>query len=419
MPLSLGVAMLVMALVWAMYRTAYEEHTWSDSGVVISDNYRLGLVLLAAATVTAAYGGLLRRLRRLGPRRRGAGLVGGGRRDRRRARARRELPPRVAAPRGRARPARRLSDRRAGLRHLPGRRRRHPRRRAGDGLHELGDVPAARLGRSQAGVHRARRVVHLRSPRAAARDRPPGARPRVSGRARRRGRRHPRRGGLDGGVRRDPPALQQRCTTGSTRTVARNGRSSTGSTTGRAGSSAAGAARRSRPPTSRSSRSRSTIDRRGAVDRTHGAAAHRPRPTRPSQGMRTVRLRVTSTRGAPVVSLVLESVVGSFSAWLDDQPVAHKDTTILDGDPGALVVRLLCGAARGATRSRCASPPARTPGCAWSTSRTGCRRSWPGATPLVRAASCPAASATARSRSALYVLSSRAGGGLEAPPREE
>ena len=62
-PLVLGVAMSVMALVWAMYRTAYEEHTWSDTGVVISDSYRLGLVLLAAATVTAAYGGLLRRLR--------------------------------------------------------------------------------------------------------------------------------------------------------------------------------------------------------------------------------------------------------------------------------------------------------------------------------------------------------------------
>lgn len=62
-PAVLGVAMGVMGLVWAMYRTAYEEHTWSDTGVVISDSYRLGLVLLAAATVTAAYGGLLRRLR--------------------------------------------------------------------------------------------------------------------------------------------------------------------------------------------------------------------------------------------------------------------------------------------------------------------------------------------------------------------
>jgi len=61
-PAALGVAILVMALVWEMYRTAYEEHAWSDSGVVISDSYRIGLVLLAAATVAAAYGGLLRRL---------------------------------------------------------------------------------------------------------------------------------------------------------------------------------------------------------------------------------------------------------------------------------------------------------------------------------------------------------------------
>jgi hypothetical protein len=62
-PFALAVAMAVMALVWTMYRTAYEEHSWSDSGVVISDSYRLGLVLLAAATVTAAYGALLRRVR--------------------------------------------------------------------------------------------------------------------------------------------------------------------------------------------------------------------------------------------------------------------------------------------------------------------------------------------------------------------
>ena len=62
-PAALVVAMLVTALVWAMYRTAYEEHAWSDSGVVISDSYRIGLVLLAAATVAASFGGLLRRLR--------------------------------------------------------------------------------------------------------------------------------------------------------------------------------------------------------------------------------------------------------------------------------------------------------------------------------------------------------------------
>jgi hypothetical protein len=59
----LGVALLVMAVVWGMYRTAYEERTWSETGVVISDFYRLGLVLLAAAVIVAAYELLLRRLR--------------------------------------------------------------------------------------------------------------------------------------------------------------------------------------------------------------------------------------------------------------------------------------------------------------------------------------------------------------------
>jgi hypothetical protein len=59
----LGVALLVMALAWGMYRTAYEQRTWSEAGVVISDFYRLGLVLLAAAVTVAAYQLLLRRLR--------------------------------------------------------------------------------------------------------------------------------------------------------------------------------------------------------------------------------------------------------------------------------------------------------------------------------------------------------------------
>ena len=62
-PLALVMALAVVGLVWAMYSTAYEEHPWSDAGVVISDGYRLGLVLLAAATVTAVYGAMLRRLR--------------------------------------------------------------------------------------------------------------------------------------------------------------------------------------------------------------------------------------------------------------------------------------------------------------------------------------------------------------------
>ena len=60
---TLGASLLVVAIVWTMYRTAYEERVWTDTGVVISDWYRLGLVLLAAAVVLGIYAGLLRRLR--------------------------------------------------------------------------------------------------------------------------------------------------------------------------------------------------------------------------------------------------------------------------------------------------------------------------------------------------------------------
>jgi Peptidase family M28 len=60
---TLGSSLLVVAVVWSMYRTAYEERVWTGTGVVISDWYRLGLVLLAAAVVLAIYAGLLRRLR--------------------------------------------------------------------------------------------------------------------------------------------------------------------------------------------------------------------------------------------------------------------------------------------------------------------------------------------------------------------
>lgn len=60
---TLGASLLVVALVWTMYRTAYEERIWTRTGVVISDWYRLGLVLLASAVVLAIYAGLLRRLR--------------------------------------------------------------------------------------------------------------------------------------------------------------------------------------------------------------------------------------------------------------------------------------------------------------------------------------------------------------------
>ncbi len=61
-PGVLGGALLVMALAWGMYRTAYAQRTWSDVGMVISDFYRVGLVLLAVAAVVGAYMVCLRRL---------------------------------------------------------------------------------------------------------------------------------------------------------------------------------------------------------------------------------------------------------------------------------------------------------------------------------------------------------------------
>jgi len=60
---ALAVSLLLMALAWTMYSTAYEQRVWTDTGVVLSDWYRLGLVLLAAAVVLAVYALLLRRLR--------------------------------------------------------------------------------------------------------------------------------------------------------------------------------------------------------------------------------------------------------------------------------------------------------------------------------------------------------------------
>ena len=60
---ALAVALLLMAIAWGMYQTAYEQRTWSETGVVISDLYRVGLVLVCAAVIVAAYFFLLRRLR--------------------------------------------------------------------------------------------------------------------------------------------------------------------------------------------------------------------------------------------------------------------------------------------------------------------------------------------------------------------
>ena len=60
---ALVVSLLFMAVAWTMYTTAYEQRVWTDTGVVLSDWYRVGLVLLAAAVVLTVYGLLLRRLR--------------------------------------------------------------------------------------------------------------------------------------------------------------------------------------------------------------------------------------------------------------------------------------------------------------------------------------------------------------------
>jgi hypothetical protein len=60
---TLAVSVLVTGLVWAMYSSAYEQRVWTQTGVVISDWYRVGLVLLAAAVVLASYGLVLRRVR--------------------------------------------------------------------------------------------------------------------------------------------------------------------------------------------------------------------------------------------------------------------------------------------------------------------------------------------------------------------
>ena len=58
----LGTTLVLLGLTWWMYVTAYEERHWTDTGVVLSDSYRIGLVLLAAALVTGLYGALLRAL---------------------------------------------------------------------------------------------------------------------------------------------------------------------------------------------------------------------------------------------------------------------------------------------------------------------------------------------------------------------
>jgi hypothetical protein len=48
---------------------------------------------------------------------------------------------------------------------------------------------------------------------------------------------------------------------------------------------------------------------------------------------RTLRLHVESRRGAPLVSVLVTTVVGPLDAWLGGQPVRGEDTRALDGTP--------------------------------------------------------------------------------------
>lgn len=330
-PLALGIAMAVMALVWAMYRTAYEEHTWTDAGVVISESYRVGLVLLAAATVTAAYSGLLRRLSAwdlaaaaqvwwaagavvtaaLAP---GASYL--------------LAWPLVAGALGLL-VAFVLGDRVfdgfagaavvvfAGVPVMVFMSSATSMLLASAGLKQVFTVLAVwftcgllvlpleivrrALGRAFPAVLAVAGVAVLA----------------VAGSAVAYDATHPR---FDSVFYKVDPSGDPRW-----QVVDRLDTWTEGFfTTGR------------RAPFTPSyfpqlgSRQTTTAQAPPA-----GLTAPRLAvlDDEDVDGMRTVRLRVMSTRGAPVVSLVVESVVGPLSAWLDDQPVAHRDTTILDGTP--------------------------------------------------------------------------------------
>ncbi len=330
-PLALCVAMLVMALVWAMYRTAYEEHTWTDTGVVISESYRIGLVLLAAATVTAAYSGLLRRLSAWDLAAAAqvwwaagavvvAALVPGV--------AYLLTWPLLAGAVGLL-VALLLGERAfatfggaavvvlAGVPAVVFMSSATSMLLASAGLKQTLTVIAVwftcgllvlpleivrrALGRALPVVLAVAGIAVLAiAGSAVAYD---ATHPRfdsvfyrVGGDGRSRwqtvDRLDPWTEGFFGGVRRGPitpsyfPQLGSRLTT-----VAE-------------------------APATGLALPKLTVLSDEAV-----------------QGMRTVRLRVSSARGAPVVSLVVESVVGPLSAWLDGQPVSHRDTTILDGTP--------------------------------------------------------------------------------------
>jgi len=50
-------------------------------------------------------------------------------------------------------------------------------------------------------------------------------------------------------------------------------------------------------------------------------------------GRRTLRLRIASARGAPTMSILVESKVGRLETWLGDLPMRGEDTDVLDGTP--------------------------------------------------------------------------------------
>ena len=226
-----------------MYRTAYEERVWTGTGVVISDWYRLGLVLLAAAVVLGIYARLLRRLRAwdlavvaLAWWAAGAvgvslafpgasflltwslvggalGLVGAA------------LVDRPAD----GRPA-------AAVIALAGAR---ARRRA----HELRHLPAAHVGRPQAERHRAGRLAPRRPADAAARRRAARVPLLAAGGAGRGRRRRALRRRLHGGVRQRAPEVHEHLLPRRRRTARPSGRAWTRWTTTRGRSSASARAR--------------------------------------------------------------------------------------------------------------------------------------------------------------------------------
>jgi hypothetical protein len=415
-PLSLGVAMLVMALVWAMYRTAYEEHTWSDSGVVISDNYRLGLVLLAAATVTAAYGGLLRRLAAWDLA--AAALVWW---------AAGALVVATLVPGASYLLAWPLLAGALGLlvAFLMGDRVFDTYRGAAAVV--LAGVPAmvfmssaTYLLLASAGLKQVFTVLAvwftcglLVLPLEIVRRALGRAFPAVlavvgvvilavAGSTVAFDATHPRFNAVYYRVDQNGRPRWQ--------VVDRLDDWTSGFLSG---------ARRApfTPAYFPQLRSKSTIT---AAAPSIGLTA--PRLTvladEAVQGMRTVRLRVTSTRGAPVVSLVLESVVGSFSAWLDDQPVAHKDTTLLDPTPVRWSFDYYAAPRRGYEINLrfAAGEDARLRVVDFS---YGVPEELAGRYAARPSGVLPGGIGDGALTERLYVLSSRAGGGLEAPPREE